>query len=1255
MKRLLPYLAFALSVFGMGLYAGGYVWSSSILEFNTTTESFYANWTQNDWVDPYAFNITIGNNLSNTATWIVLNITNTTMLRTSAGDFADIVVMNNTANPNQFNISRFSFANLTVRFNASLLGPGRYTGNLTIVNSTNANAKIDNLTVRLDISLTINQTYFRSNNFFGNISTLNKFDVFFFNITSASGVYVNVNDSALDLLLFDGSGNLVAHNNTNSTLNRTLLYPFLIYNSFYELRVFANVTNASQYKPYNGIVEFSPLNSSLRFLNFGQVNATPDAANPTRVSFNLNDTNQVNLSTVTETQQIFRIERYINFQNSTNFTIPVAGNYVSIDAVLEWNNISADFNLTVYNSSRIVLVNQSKRTDMFNVTGLGFDRIFSRVTLNINEFNKSWYVSVKGDPLVYYNLTVKINIGNSWLNSSFGNYTRMYIFNATQNSTAADLNVTVPLISTDGQYNGTLTYLAETGHYMTIPFGINVTEPILMVNSSFTKILIFVTDNVGTNKTLDYLLTINNTGTYALTLNDTNSTSLNSSGSDTVSFNYSFANPVSARGSSLFRIRLNISTLSTAAGETIYYGWVKLNASNAHPYSDFIVNITLNLTDKLNVMVSNVANQTDKGVWINPINKTENYTTLTTTDPVFVNVTVNVTYQNGTFVNILNATNFTVWLQSEFPYEGSNFTQNFTGVNVSVLQTVPSQNNYVLNISIPSTIAGGNYSVYATVYDASSGIRNSGTAKFNYLYVNSSALVIDAYNGTHDNDEFFGTGNRDLFVNVTNIGGGALFNVSLEVSVTGSCTSTASGYSRIYNIGNLSGFSRYSNTSATWKITINSNSTCTATITGLGPQGVWILNDTLVYAYQGTFISSGGSGSSSGGGLTNALSLAISTGKLTYFKASPVSFNFTVTSGGSNIEAALVKFNITDPKGVKVSDSSCTTTTGKCYGSYTPVADVVGTFKLSATTTKDGYTSAAATKTFDVAGYNATIPAYTKTIYVLQGNSNTTTATVRNSGSFDSAMSLAIKDVDSSWFNVTPSKPFIGAGQTTDFNVNFTIPADAVVRNYTGKYSVIADTEMASEYFYLIVTPTEKTKSEINATVLNYTEILKALEARLNLTTFPAINSTELKIAGEKINLAASLLSQAADYLSKGDYVKASELTIQAKSLLDAAEALIKTVESGQGSKRFENILFVAGAVAGVLLAGLLVYMFLPEPGYSPSKGYTMPEQAGKVGKVKQRFKKIENIVQEILDKIKELAEKLSGKKGGDYNIGSGV
>ncbi|MBI4167576.1 MAG: DUF4398 domain-containing protein, partial [Candidatus Aenigmarchaeota archaeon] len=622
-------------------------------------------------------------------------------------------------------------------------------------------------------------------------------------------------------------------------------------------------------------------------------------------------------------------------------------------------------------------------------------------------------------------------------------------------------------------------------------------------------------------------------------------------------------------------------------------------------------------------------------------------------DPVFVNVTVNVTYQNGTFVSGLNGTNFTVWLQNQFPYEGSNTTQNFTGSSLaSVLNAIT--NSYILNISIPSTIAGGNYSVYATVNDGSS-FRNGGTAKFDYLYVNSSALVIDAYNGTHDNDEFFNIGDRNVFVNVTNVGGGALFNVTLELSLSGSCT-MPSGYTSIYPVGNLTGFKSYTNASATWKVTINANSTCTATITGSGPSGVWILNDTLIYAYKGTTISSGGTGSSGsgGGGSTNSLSVLISTDKTSYFKSDTVKFNFTVTSSGSNIDAAAVKFNITDPKGAKVVDSSCTTTAGKCSGSYVSSGGVLGTFKIGALATKDSYTAASATKTFDVQGYNATIQAYTKSIYLLQGSSNTTKVSVRNGGVFNTTVSLTIIDIDASWWKITPANATINAGQETEFNVDFNTPANAVVRNYTGKYSVTADAEIATQHFYLVVAPTEKTKSEINATVFNYTEILKSLMARLNVTAFPAGNNTELKVAEDKINLASSLLAQANESIYNGDYVKANELAIQSKTLLDAAEALIKTVEALQGNRKFENILVVGGVVAAVILVGLFVYAIMPEPGYSQTKGYTIPERAGPAGKVKMKFKKVEDFIREITDKIKQLMEKASSKNKQDFKVGYG-
>ncbi len=1253
MKRQLPYIAFALVLSVTAFYGSGYVWSTSLLEFNATTDAFYANWTQPDWVDAYSFNITIGNNASSPA-WMVFNVTNATLIKTSASDLAGIIVNNNTAVANQINVSSFDMANVTVRFNASLLKPGRYIGNITIVNSTNANARINNITVRLDVPLTMNVTYFRSNTFFGNVSPSNRFDVFFFNLSTANGLYANVNDSRVDLLLFDDSDVLVAINTTNSSGNKTLLYAAPAHQRVYQLKIFFNTTNASLAVPYNGIVEFSSLNSSQKFLDFGPVNASPDAVNPTKLTFNINNTAQVNYTAVTETKQLSKVEIYTNAQNSSNFTIPISGNYLSFDVTLEWNNASSDFNVTIYNSSANAVSSQNKRTDMFNVTGLGFNKIFSRATANINEFNKSWVVSVNGDPLAYYNLTIKINIGTSWLNSSFGNYTAYYVLNATQNSTSIEFNASVPQLSTEGIYNGTLVYRADTGHYMAIPFGMNITIPMLAVNNSFSQILLLVTDNMGANKTLDYTFSVNNTGSYALNVNDTNSTSLNNSGSNTIGFNYSFSNSVAARGSTLLKVRMNITTLSVQASESVYYGWIKLNATNAHPYKEFLINITLNLTNKLNVITSGVANQTDKGVWINPINKTVNYTHLASTEPVFINATVNVTFQNGTFVGGLNSSNFTAWLQQEFLYENSNYTFNFTNVNVSsVIEASPSQKNYVLNISIPSTVAGGNYSVFVSAFDGNSAFRNSGTGGFNYLYVNSSALVIDLTNKTHDSDDFSVEGARDVFVNVTNVGGGALFNVSVELSVTGSCTSIVGGYTPVYNIGNLSGFRTYSNASAVWKINIGSNSTCTITAVGAGPPGVWILNDSMVASYRGYFISSGSTTSSSGGGTsTPSLAVAIGTDRAAYLKASTVGFNFSVTSSSSKITGSLVKYNITDPAGIKLTEASCTTnSSGQCAGSYALPSDKNGTFKISATASKDTYTSGSASKTFTVSDYAATITSYEKTVYVLQGSSNTTKVTVRNSGLHNGMFALAISGLEGSWWNASQKNTSINADQSADFDVRFDVPSGAVVKNYTVKYSISVNAEIASAYLYLVVMPTEKTKAEINVTLANYTAALNSLIQRFNETKLLTGNSNDINTTEEKINGAVSLVARATEYLNRGDFVRANELAIQAKGMIDTADALLKAMEAGQSSKKLNNILMVAGAVAAVAGVGIVVYMMLPAPGYSARAGYTPPENAGEAGKIKGSVKKFVDRIEEIIDKIKEKLNDITNKGGGDYRL----
>ncbi|MFH0889618.1 MAG: hypothetical protein V1836_00550, partial [Candidatus Aenigmatarchaeota archaeon] len=812
-----------------------------------------------------------------------------------------------------------------------------------------------------------------------------------------------------------------------------------------------------------------------------------------------------------------------------------------------------------------------------------------------------------------------------------------------------DFNLIVPVMSSDGIYNGTVTLYAGTGNYMSIPFGMNVTVPMLMVNNSFSQKLLYITDNIGSNKTISFIFFLNNTGSYALNLTDTNSTWLNNTLS-TLGFNYSFGNPISAASSTLFKLSINTTTMN--AGELVYYGWIKLNSTDAHPYNNFLINVTLNLTNKLNTVVYNATNQINGGVWIEPINKTVNYTAIPIIyPPVFANITVNVTFQNNTFVGILNATNFVVWLQNEFPYKGSNYTLNFTNVSIAANITKMNQNmkTYILNVSIPSTIPGGNYSVFVNAGENNSITQNSGVGKFNYLYVNSSALVITLSNGTNYGDEFTNIGTREINVTVMNVGGGALDNVSVELSLTGggSCAALASGYTSVYNIGSLSGFSSYSNNSL-WGVTIGANSTCTPDAIGSSPSGVWILNDTTyTITYTGSFLSSGTTNPGSGSGsLVPSLALSISTDKPAYLKGTPVNLVFNVTSGITKTSGVSVKYSIKNPSGAAVSSSSCTTnSSGQCIGTYTPVASATGTFTVSANATKDGYSTATATKTFLVAGYSAVIMNYAKSVYLLQGASNSTTLTVSNNGMHDETITLTIKNIDSSWWNASKTSAALSAGQSTDFTVNFNVPKDAIVKNYTLSYSVSADTELDSEYFYLVVMPTETTKLGISALLDNYTLSLSSLIARLNVTQAFTVNNTDLKLAADKINEAAALISTGKNYSASGDFVKANELAIQAKSLMDTADALIKTVEMSQQNKRNANIIMVAGVIAVLAIIGVIAYMLLPEPGYSSNKGYTPPEHAGEAGKIKESAKKIVGKIEEIIDKIKEFFDQFTANK----------
>ncbi|MFH1106170.1 MAG: hypothetical protein V1731_03095 [Candidatus Aenigmatarchaeota archaeon] len=1218
MKRTLA--AVFLALIAMAVSATSLGWSAT-KEFNVTN-ALYVNWTNADGMGLYAINISIGNN----ATYdIVVNITNSTkLINNSFSITANFSVRNVTGWSEQVSVPGMGTQNVSLIFNYTGLRAGRYVGTFIIANASTA-SEYASVNVTLDISLTLNETTMDYESFFGRLSSPDPYERYFFNASSGDSINIQISTTPLYLFLFDQSG-IVDMNVSNTTQyqNRSISFLTRGYNQYYELRVY----NAS-IRDFNGFIRLGTLNTSRRFLDFGSVNTTSATGHSNTTTYDLNNTKPINLEMVRESWQMYLNKRYTNLVNASNFTVLVSKNYQKLEAVVEWRNATADFNMTIYNSSFQPISGYAKR-NLSNVPGVAKSHVV--VEKQFDEFNKTWIVSVVGTHGVEYNVTIKSFIDASWINSSFGNYLGYYVINETQNSSTVSLNMTPPAWLIDGLYNGSISY-GYSEAKTEIPFGINVTGPMLVVNNTLDILNFAVTDNLGANKTVNFGFLINNTGSYDLYLGDYNTTSLNFS-DHSIWFNYSFQNPVPAGSSSMLNVRFNLTTLSFNSDESVYLGWILLNSTNAHPYNAFRINMTFNLTNKLNFFVYNVSNYTGSN-WIR---------LQSTTNNSYINVTVNITFQNGSFVPNLNPSNFSVWMQNTFVYEGSNYTYNVTDMNVTAVHTNAGvYKYYVLNVSVPSSAFGGNFTVYASARDAPGGFANYGADKFSYLYVNKSLMTIDLTNGTSDAPTFYATGDYDVNMTVFNQGAEPATDVNVSGAASGSC-SIKTGYMEGFYIGNISSYSSYSN-STIWKLSIVGNGTCTFAVVGNSPRGAWLLNDTIDFGYVGGYPAPpSGSSSGTGGSGESAMKLEIFTNKASYLRFEAAVITFNITSTGAAVSGATISYNITDSSDNNLVSSACLTgSDGKCVVTHNLTSATTGEYRVVARASKTGFSSYSATKSFRFFMTSAQITYYSSYVSVLQGSKNTTEVNVKNNGSLPVVLRLKITNITESWIKTTPSQITVAQDVTSTFIVEITAPLNATIGKYYAIIGVQNDSYFDTRSALVLVFPTDATKEQISRFIADYLSVLNSVSERLNSSKLLFQNNSNIITAESMANTAFLEYREAVSALASGNYIKANEKITEAKRLADLAQSLIAQTEKAGEKFSFDLVLIVGAIIVLVGGVGALAYMLMPPPGYSPSAGYVHAVQNA------DAFAKIKDEISKLIGKVLEFFKKITTKKQEDY------
>ncbi|MCX6814153.1 MAG: hypothetical protein NTY20_00665 [Candidatus Aenigmarchaeota archaeon] len=291
--------------------------------------------------------------------------------------------------------------------------------------------------------------------------------------------------------------------------------------------------------------------------------------------------------------------------------------------------------------------------------------------------------------------------------------------------------------------------------------------------------------------------------------------------------------------------------------------------------------------------------------------------------------------------------------------------------------------------------------------------------------------------------------------------------------------------------------------------------------------------------------------------------------------------------------------------------------------------------------------------------YKINITAYDSLITALSGEGNSTKVTVKNTGpkTFSAKLEVTINNVTAS---VTPLSYSLGAGESYQFTVNFTVPNTTTIGNFSGTFKAYVTTSTStydSKAFTFTVLPKEETKTVINISYQEFLAIFSSLVNNLTqMKTSGVYNQTVLSSIESLISAVNSTLLQMKNAMESNDYVSAQSLISQVNTSINSVKAQMEgaQIEVITSLPAQYGIWFWAAvAVIIIFVVGFFIYMFYPSShvGYHPEKGYAHPEAREGLGaRIKKLFrrKKKEVPPASISTFTQSMAE--PSKEGSDYD-----
>lgn len=274
------------------------------------------------------------------------------------------------------------------------------------------------------------------------------------------------------------------------------------------------------------------------------------------------------------------------------------------------------------------------------------------------------------------------------------------------------------------------------------------------------------------------------------------------------------------------------------------------------------------------------------------------------------------------------------------------------------------------------------------------------------------------------------------------------------------------------------------------------------------------------------------------------------------------------------------------------------------------------------------------------------ITEYPSSLSIVQGESKEFNVKVKNTGDTrENDIELSITGMDSSWYFYSPSNLDLASGSQGTFKVNITVPSYAEVKEYSLVFKAdngdVSDTKTSK----LKVMPSEEEKERINESYGTYETNYTSLVARMRQMLLDGKNVTELN---ETIVQIKSKLDALLGMIDDEDYYNAAQVENEIKSLVAIAEALAGDEEAVADvlglMGEAKNYIWLFVGVIVIVIAGFLIYMFMPAPKESHAVKkfkYVSPEVGESPGR------KIKKELDKIMAKFRNRPKKEEEKKAG--------